>query len=98
MTTETDLQAGLVKATGPLTIYEVAALREDLLAAFGASEEATLDLAAVTECDTAGAQLICSARITSRETGKPLNIRAVSDAVSQAMESVGMDTFDILNP
>lgn len=98
MTTETDLEAGRVKATGPLTIYEVAALREDLLRVFDASAEVTLDLGEVTECDTAGVQLICSARVTSRETGKLLHIHAVSDAVTEAMTGVGMDPFDILNP
>ena len=98
MTTETDLQKGLVKATGPFTIYEAAALREAMLAAFESPEGLTLDLSGVTECDTAGVQLICAARISSRKTGKPFQVRAVSEAVTQAMEGVGLDPFDILNP
>ncbi len=98
MTADTDLQTGLVKVTGPLTIYEVSSLRETLLAAFEAPEGLTLDLGAVTECDTAGAQLICSARKTAREVDQPFHVRAVSDAVTKAMEDVGLDPFDILNP
>jgi anti-anti-sigma factor len=98
MTTETDLQAGLVKVTGPMSIYEATALREAMLAAFDSPEGVTLDLGEVTECDTAGVQLICSARITARKRGTPLTIRAVSDAVTQSMEGVGIDPFDILNP
>lgn len=98
MTTETDLQAGLVKVTGPMSIYETAALREVMLAAFDSPEGLTLDLGEVTECDTAGAQLICSARITARKRGKPFTIRAVSETVTHSMEGVGLDPFDILNP
>lgn len=96
--TETDLQTGLVKAKGPFTIYEAAEIRDAMLAAFDGPEGLILDLGDVTECDTAGVQLLCSARVTARKTGKIFNVLAVSDAVTQAMEGVGLDPFDLLNP
>ncbi len=98
MTTETDLPAGLVKAVGSFTIYETAALREAMVSAFDGPEGLILDLGGVTECDAAGVQLICSARLTARKTGKTFHVQAVSNAVVQAMEGVGLDPFDILNP
>lgn len=98
MTTETDLQTGLLKVTGSMSIYEAAALREAMLAAIDGPEGLTLDLGDVAECDTAGVQLLCSAHITARNRGKSFHIRSLSEAVAEAMEGVGLPPSEIENP
>ena len=98
MTTETDLQAGLLKVAGSMSIYETAALRDVMLAVIDSPKGLTLDLGDVAECDTAGVQLLCSACITARKRGKPFHIHSLSNAVTEAMEGVGLPLSEFLNP
>jgi anti-sigma B factor antagonist len=81
---------GILKVTGPMTIYEAGDLRKAFLEGFEEPGGLILDLAAVVECDTAGIQLLCSARATAETENRPFRIEAASDAVRDALAAVGL--------
>ena len=57
-----------LKIRGALSIYEAAELRQELLARLEDNTDLELDLEGVTECDTAGLQLLWAARKTAGES------------------------------
>jgi anti-anti-sigma factor len=76
---------------GELTIYRAAELRLALLAALSDSPEGLeIDLAAVTEIDSAGVQLLMAAKRATQELGQPLTLVRHSAAVAEVFE-----TFDL---
>ncbi len=66
-TTEEKDGRTILKVEGALSIYEASALREALLACLENDAGLELDLGSVTECDTAGLQLLYAARKTARK-------------------------------
>lgn len=82
---------------GPLSIYEVTDIRNELIQCFDNCSTLFLDLDEVTECDTAGVQLLCSARITADRYGKKLGVKQASAAVIDAMVCAGLNPEKILN-
>ncbi len=86
----------VLKIRGPLSVYEVAALRDEFLECFEKYDGLRLDLSEVDECDTAGVQLLYSARATVRDTGKHFDISDPSPSVIEAMTLVGLKPEDIL--
>lgn len=84
-----------LKIQGPLTIYEVGDQRDRILDLLKRSEGIRLELAEVTDCDTAGIQLIYSALKTARNDDRFFGLRSVSPAVKEAAERAGinMDLF-----
>jgi anti-anti-sigma factor len=80
----------LVIPEGPLTIYEVSALHQAFVSGFKNHRGLLLDLTGVTECDTAGAQLLCSARKTAEEKDAPFGIIGITPAVLKALEACGL--------
>jgi anti-anti-sigma factor len=71
---------------GELTIYRAAELRQALLAALGdgAGGDLEIDLAAVTEFDSAGVQLLMAARKSAAARGRALRLVHHSPAVLDA--------------
>ena len=70
-----------VRISGEMTIYQAAALRQELLDIVGQCGNVTLDLSHVTEMDTAGLQLLLACQ---RETGgcnKIMHIEAATPAL-----------------
>ena len=53
-----------------------------------------LDLSDVTRCDTAGIQLLISAKRTAEEAGKGFLISEISEAVLETAKCIGVE----LNP
>ncbi|QTA90661.1 STAS domain-containing protein [Desulfonema magnum] len=86
----------VLKIKGPLSVYEVAELRDQFLECLETYDGLRLDLSEVDECDTAGVQLLYSARITVRDTGKSFDISNPSPSVINAMTLVGLKPEDIL--
>ncbi|WP_220814947.1 STAS domain-containing protein [Pseudomonas paralcaligenes] len=80
---------------GSLTIYEVAEARDALLAAFAAGREAAweLDLAALEELDSAGAQLLLAARRHLDGAGGELRLVAPGEAVRELLELLRLDAL-----
>lgn len=81
---------GVLKIEGPMTIYEAGDLRQAFLEGFEGPGGLILDLDAVTECDAAGIQLLCAARVTAEAETRPFRIQAASDAVRDALGAVGL--------
>ncbi len=86
-----------LKIEGALSVYEVAELREKILAYLEKNKELILDLDEVTECDTAGIQLLYSARKTAEEEGKTFTVTSASDPVFEAITRIGLVSSDVLN-
>jgi anti-anti-sigma factor len=76
-------QASLVRIEGEFTIYRAAELKPALLAA--GSGPLDLDLAAVTEIDTAGVQLLLLAQREAQAVSRPFRLLAASPPVHEAL-------------
>ena len=81
----------LLKIRGALSIYEAAILREELAACLDQHQGLTIDLKEVSDCDTAGVQLLCSAHKTARNAGKAFALTGAPDAVHETLTRVGLD-------
>lgn len=71
---------------GDLTIRRVQELKDVLLARLAQSQALEVDLAGVTEIDTAGAQLLLMARRAAQASQKELLLVAPSPAVASLFE------------
>jgi anti-anti-sigma factor len=80
---------------GELTIQQAAAVRERLLAALAAGLRC-LDLGQVSECDSAGVQLLLAARKSAEDAGLPLTLAPVSEPVREVL--VGYGLAQLLGP
>ncbi|MFP4349722.1 MAG: STAS domain-containing protein [Thermodesulfobacteriota bacterium] len=80
----------LVIPEGPLTIYEVGALHQAFASGFKDRRGLLLDLNGVTECDTAGVQLLCSARKTAEEKDASFEVIGIAHAVLKALNACGL--------
>ena len=87
----------VVKVDGPFSVYEASDLRNEFLECFENYKGLILDLEEVSDCDTAGVQLLCSARKTSDSEGKPFTVAKVSDQVINAVTCAGLNPENILN-
>jgi len=67
---------------GDLTIRRVQEMKDVLLARLAQSQALEVDLAGVTEIDTAGAQLLLMARRAAQASQKELRLVALSPAVA----------------
>jgi anti-sigma B factor antagonist len=85
----------ILKIEGPMTIYEAVDIRDELSRHFEAGGDFNLGLENVTECDTAGVQLLCAAGRTGREEGKAFCIESPSRAVVEAIAEVGLSMGDL---
>ena len=86
----------LVKVEGPMTISMAKGLRDELAECFESYVGVILDLAGAHSCDTAGVQLLFSARKTSLATGKDFFVAGASSAVMQSVYLAGLDLEGIL--
>lgn len=78
---------------GSLTIYEVAEARDALLAAFAGGRDETwqLDLAALQELDSAGAQLLLAAHRYLRSAGGDLSLAEPAEPVRELLGLLRLD-------
>jgi anti-anti-sigma factor len=77
-----------LRIEGELTIYRAAELREVLQGALAAVPERgalALDLCAVTEMDSAGAQLLLAAHKSALASGRTLRVAGTSRAVDDVL-------------
>ncbi len=81
---------GPLRAAGTLDTYAAAELRDALARALGERASLAVDLAGVESCDFTTIQLLCSARRSARELGKPFAVTAFSEAVAGACAAVGL--------
>ena len=82
--------AACLAVEGEMTIYRAAELKPALLDAVRTQDAPALDLANVTEFDSAGAQLLLVARREAARLGKCLELRSPSPAVRDAFALLGL--------
>jgi anti-anti-sigma factor len=85
-----------IRIDGELTIYraaELAATLKAALAALPAGAPLEIDLAAVAEMDSAGAQLLIAAHKSARAAGRALRLRHASPAVLEVFETLQLAAF-----
>lgn len=85
-----------LRLEGVLTVYEVAELRETLIAAFEKKNGVVLDLGNVTDIDTTGIQLLCSAYQTAKNTKKGFTIMGANDSFKEAISRIGLNSEGFL--
>jgi len=93
-----DQSGNTLKLSGRLQISVANELRGALLEFTGSSPTPRVDLSGVTECDTAGLQLLCSAGRTAESGSKPLELVGISPAVCSAAEALGLPLTRTLPP
>lgn len=76
---------------GDLTIYTAAGQRDALLSwVQGGAGHAVIDLAHVSDCDSAGVQLLLATQKLLAEQGDTLELRHPSPAVRDALQHYGL--------
>jgi anti-anti-sigma factor len=73
-----------------MTIYQAEQIKPALLAALEQSSVLEINLAGVTEIDTAGVQLLMLAKETARAAQKELRLTAHSEAVAEVFELIDL--------
>jgi anti-anti-sigma regulatory factor len=74
-----------------LTIYEVSAIREKILSILNSGRPVRMNLGHVTECDTAGIQLLCAILHAAAEEKAKITIHALSGAITNAARKIGIE-------
>jgi anti-anti-sigma factor len=82
--------AACLAVEGEMTICRAAELKPALLDAVRAHDAPALDLAGVTEFDSAGVQLLLMARREAARLGKPLALLGASPAVRDTFALLGL--------
>ena len=80
----------LLRLCRSLSIYEADELRNSLISSLEDNDILELDIRDINDCDTAGLQVLCSAKLTASEMGKKLIIVGESDAFADTMNRAGM--------
>lgn len=81
---------GILRCEGPLDIRSVDELRSRLLECCHRNHHLVLDLAAVESCDTAGLQLLYSARKQAAREGKQIEVHAISASIQNTASALGI--------
>ncbi len=86
----------MVKLDGDLTVYEAAAIHDELLECLDAHAGLTLDLTDVNECDVTGVQLLYSAGLAADMEKKSFAIQGATAGVTEMIAQTGLDPGTIL--
>jgi anti-anti-sigma factor len=84
-------ETGCLAVNGELTIYQANTASEHLCQAFGSGDLRQVDLAGVTDLDTAGLQILLLARTLRTPADEPVSLVNHSDAVRDVMELTGLE-------
>ncbi len=87
----------IVKFDGALTVYEAAAIRDELVECLDAHAGLTIDLSDVNECDVTGAQLLHSAGLTAKAENKSFAIQGATARVKEIISILGLDPEEVLH-
>lgn len=80
-----------------MSIYDAAVLRDELAACFKKYKGLALDLGEVSECDTTGVQLVCSARVSAAASDKSFGISRASSSVEDVFLRAGLNMEEFQN-
>jgi anti-anti-sigma factor len=82
-----------VHLRGEMTIYQAAEQRQTLLSALEGGGPLTIDLAGVSDIDTAGIQVLMLAKKAALSAGQQLQLVAHSPAVLEVFELLRLSAF-----
>jgi len=82
-----------LRIDGELTIYRATELKQSLLAALDQTQELEVDLAAVTELDTAGVQILMLLKRQALATERKLHLVAHSPPVLEVFELLNLAAY-----
>jgi len=82
--------SGTFRLEGTLGIYSAELLLSTLTDCLASSHMIVLDLEGVDNCDTAGLQLLLSARASAVEHRKTVQFRAVPEAIATCCRRLGL--------
>lgn len=85
-----------LKIEESLSIYDATFLREALVDCFEDGGDVELDLSGVSDCDTAGLQLLIAARKTAEAMQKPFRVVGTSRVVLDVLRRTGLVPDEIL--
>jgi anti-sigma B factor antagonist len=85
--------AKVLPITGDLTIYTAATLKEEIVNLLEQSADISIDLAHVSEMDTAGLQLLILAKKEATVRGGELQLLAHSPAVLAVLDMCNMANY-----
>ncbi len=78
---------------GEMTIYQAAEQHSQIQAALQAGDQLEINLAGVTELDTAGVQVLMMAKKTAQRDGRRLQLVAHSAAVQDVFELLRVASY-----
>ncbi|MBN1847256.1 MAG: STAS domain-containing protein [Deltaproteobacteria bacterium] len=76
---------------GALMIHEAMEIYQKYAQAFEGSDEIFLDLSSITDCDTAGVQLLYCIFKSAKESGKKISFPGFSQTVQYAADRIGLE-------
>ena len=82
-----------VAIDGAMTIYDAAANKQALIEALDGAAELEIDLARVTEMDTAGVQLLVLVKREAQKAGKALRLAAHSQASLDVLDRYNLGSY-----
>jgi ABC-type transporter Mla MlaB component len=82
--------SGTFRLEGTLDIYSAECLLRTLADCLASSDTITLDLGGVETCDTAGIQLLLSARVSASEQNKSVQFRDVPESIATCCRRLGL--------
>lgn len=85
-----DLGFHTVSLSGPATLYELAEIRESLLAALAIGKDLRIDLETTGPWDLAGLQLMIAATATGRRAGQAVRLRNVPRVCVEIADRAGL--------
>ncbi len=96
--THTDESGNTVmKFEGALLVSELAGISAELSESVGGSGDLVMDIALVTDCDTAGAQALCTVAKTARGAGRRVAVTGASASIVESMKRVGILLEDVVD-
>ena len=90
MNTSDSAPARALRLDGALDVYTVDAIRQRLLDDLTSHLLGAIDLAAVTACDLAGAQLLIAARLSARARGLDLPVLHPPPSLQETWSKLGL--------
>ncbi|PRC91130.1 STAS domain-containing protein [Solimicrobium silvestre] len=93
MTAETITATATLRIEGEMDIYRAAELKNTLLAALDQTKQLELDLASVSELDTAGVQVLIMIKKQALANGRTLRLIAHSRAVIEVLKLFNLITY-----
>ena len=95
MVRKKDGKTGNIQVKDALSIITAAVVHEEIVEAYKSSDIVEIDLTDVTDCDTAGIQLLYSLKKSCMNDGKKLIVKNPSTAVEDALNrmSIPLNTF-----